>query len=69
MVPVSIAVIGSKNNDGIFIFEQPDFAIGAISLKFDQIYHEHVSYLTTKNITGVYYENIYRNYITRFRKS
>ena len=34
-----------------FMFkEQPDFAIGALSLKFDQIYHEHVSYFTSRNI-------------------
>ena len=43
-------------DDGIYIFEQPDFAIGATSLKFDQIYHEHVSYFTSKNI-----ENILKN--------
>ena len=43
-------------DDGLYIFEQPDFAIGATSLKFDQIYHEHVSYFTSKNI-----ENILKN--------
>ena len=54
------------NNDGIFIFEQPDFAIGVISLKFDQIYHEHVSYLTTKNIKSILnYNNFKLTYIDR----
>jgi 2-polyprenyl-3-methyl-5-hydroxy-6-metoxy-1,4-benzoquinol methylase len=38
------------NTDGIYVFEQPDFAIGALTLKFDQIYHEHISYFTYKNI-------------------
>ena len=38
-------VFNLLNDDGIYVFEQPDFAIGALSLKFDQIYHEHVSYL------------------------
>lgn len=38
--------------DGLYIFEQPDFAKGAVTLKFDQIYHEHVSYFTAKNINN-----------------
>jgi len=38
------------NQNGVYIFEQPDFTVGASSLKFDQIYHEHVSYLTSLNI-------------------
>ena len=59
-------VFNLLNNDGIFIFEQPDFAIGAISLKFDQIYHEHVSYLTTKNIKSILnYNNFKLTYIDR----
>ena len=39
--------------DSIFIFEQPNFTIGVLSLKFDQIYHEHVSYFTAKNIKSI----------------
>ena len=39
--------------DSIFIFEQPNFTVGVLSLKFDQIYHEHVSYFTAKNIYSI----------------
>lgn len=39
--------------DSIFIFEQPNFAVGVLSLKFDQIYHEHVSYFTARNIKSI----------------
>ena len=39
--------------DAIFIFEQPNFTLGVLSLKFDQIYHEHVSYFTAKNIKSI----------------
>ncbi len=39
--------------NSIFIFEQPDFTIGVLSLKFDQIYHEHVSYFTARNIKSI----------------
>ena len=47
---------GVKNllkKDAIFIFEQPNFTQGVLSLKFDQIYHEHISYLTVKNIKSL----------------
>ena len=47
---------GVKNllkDDGKFIFEQPNFTKGVISLKFDQIYHEHISYFTAKNIKSI----------------
>lgn len=47
---------GVKNllkKDAIFIFEQPDFAKGILSLKFDQIYHEHISYFTVRNIKSL----------------
>jgi len=37
----------------IFIFEQPNFTVGVLSLKFDQIYHEHVSYFTARNIKSI----------------
>ena len=45
------------NKNGIFIFEQPNFTVGASSLKFDQIYHEHVSYFTAKNIKSILTQN------------
>jgi len=35
--------------DGCFVFEQPYWLIGLKSGKFDQIYHEHVSYFTVKS--------------------
>lgn len=40
-------------SDGKFIFEQPNFTEGVLSLKFDQIYHEHISYFTVKNINSI----------------
>ena len=40
-------------DDSIFIFEQPNFSVGVLSLKFDQIYHEHVSYFTARNIKSI----------------
>jgi len=39
--------------DSLFIFEQPNFTVGVLSLKFDQIYHEHVSYFTARNIKSI----------------
>ncbi len=39
--------------DAIFIFEQPNFTKGVLSLKFDQIYHEHISYFTVRNIRSL----------------
>ena len=47
---------GVKNllkKDSIFIFEQPNFTKGVVSLKFDQIYHEHISYFTVRNIKSL----------------
>ena len=44
-------------NDGKFIFEQPNFVKGVTTLRFDQIYHEHVSYLTVKNINSILKHN------------
>ena len=47
---------GVKNllkKDSIFIFEQPNFTVGVLSLKFDQIYHEHISYFAAKNIKSL----------------
>ncbi len=41
------------NTNSIFIFEQPYFASGLYSYKFDQIYHEHISYFTAKNIKSI----------------
>ena len=39
--------------NSIFVFEQPYFASGLYSSKFDQIYHEHVSYFTAENIRSI----------------
>ena len=39
--------------NGHFIFEQPNFAKGLEAKKFDQIYHEHISYFTSKNINSI----------------
>ena len=39
--------------DSIFIFEQPYFASGLYSSRFDQIYHEHISYFTAQNIKSI----------------
>ena len=47
-------------NNGLYIFEQPDFAVGAMSLKFDQIYHEHISYFTSKNIESILKNNRFK---------
>ena len=44
-------------DNGVFIFEQPNFTVGAVSLKFDQIYHEHVSYFTARNIKSILINN------------
>ena len=41
------------NKDSIFVFEQPNFTEGVLSLKFDQIYHEHISYFTARNIKSI----------------
>jgi len=53
--------------NGIFIFEQPNFTVGASSLKFDQIYHEHVSYFTAKNIKSILTQNNF--YINHMNKN
>ena len=37
------------NNDGVFIFELPYWLDTIKSGKFDQIYHEHISYFTAKS--------------------
>lgn len=47
---------GVKNlmdKNSVFIFEQPYFASGLYACKFDQIYHEHVSYFTAQNIKSI----------------
>ncbi len=38
-------------DDGCFVSEQPYWQIGLEEGKFDQIYHEHISYFTVKSIT------------------
>ena len=53
-------------NNGVFIFEQPNFTVGAVSLKFDQIYHEHVSYFTARNIKSILIKNNFHiNYMNK----
>ena len=46
-----------KDKKSVFIFEQPDFTSGALTNKFDQIYHEHVSYFTATNINNFMINN------------
>ena len=46
--------------DGVFIFEQPYFVKTLKSLKFDQIYHEHISYFTSKNIDSILKKNDFK---------
>ena len=41
-------------NKGLFIFEQPYFLSTLLTKKFDQIYHEHISYFTAKNIQNIF---------------
>ena len=56
-------VKGVKNillPDGVFIFEQPYFVKTLKSLKFDQIYHEHISYFTSKNIDSILKKNDFK---------
>ena len=43
--------------DGLFIFESPYWVSSISSGKFDQIYHEHVTYVTVKAI-----QNLVKNY-------
>ena len=38
------------SDDGFFIFEVPYWSNTVTSLHFDQIYHEHVSYLTVRSV-------------------
>ncbi len=47
---------GVKNlltKNGVFIFEQPYFYKSLKDKKFDQIYHEHISYFTVKNLSNL----------------
>lgn len=37
------------DDDGVFVFELPYWGSTVTSKKFDQIYHEHISYFTTKS--------------------
>ncbi len=43
------AVAMLLTDDGYFVFEQPYWVSGLKAGKFDQIYHEHVSYFTLKS--------------------
>ena len=49
--PVSFArgVAELLDHDGVFVFELPYWGDTVSSGKFDQIYHEHVSYFTVKS--------------------
>jgi len=49
--PLEFAKAASKllAKNGKFVFEQPYWLISLESKKFDQIYHEHVSYFTVKS--------------------
>ena len=48
--PVDFAkgVANILNDDGIFVFESPNWLDTVRSGRFDQIYHEHITYLTIK---------------------
>ena len=50
------------NNKGLFIFEQPYFLKSLTTLKFDQIYHEHISYFTARNIDSILKRNSLKIY-------
>jgi SAM-dependent methyltransferase len=43
------AVSKLLQNDGVFVFESPYWGDTVNSMKFDQIYHEHITYLTLKS--------------------
>ncbi len=47
------AVADILSDTGSFVFEQPYWPIGVGSGKFDQIYHEHVSYFTVKSAAAL----------------
>lgn len=47
------AVAEILSDEGNFVFEQPYWPIGVESGKFDQIYHEHVSYFTVKSAAAL----------------
>ncbi len=50
------------NNKGLFIFEQPYFLKSLTTLKFDQIYHEHISYFTARSIDSILKRNLLKIY-------
>ena len=47
---------------GLFIFEQPYFLSTLLTKRFDQIYHEHISYFTAKNINNLLKLNKFQIY-------
>lgn len=47
------AVADTLAPNGSFVFEQPYWLIGLKSGKFDQIYHEHVSYFTVRSVDAL----------------
>lgn len=56
------------NDNGMFIFEQPYFANSVKEFKFDQIYHEHISYFTIKNIKNLLKNNGFKIFKISFNK-
>lgn len=48
-VDFAIGVYNMLNDTGVFVFELPYWADTVLSGRFDQIYHEHISYFTIKS--------------------
>lgn len=44
------SVTSFLSNDGVFIFEVPYWLRTIDSLRFDQVYHEHITYFTVKSV-------------------
>ena len=47
-------------SDGYFIFEVPSVDMMFLNNKWDQIYHEHISYFTSKNIKSLLEKNNFK---------
>jgi SAM-dependent methyltransferase len=50
----ALAVKALLAPDGVFVFELPYWMQSVVQGKFDQIYHEHVSYLTVKSSVALF---------------
>ena len=46
-------VQNTLNNNGVFVFELPYWLDSVLSKKFDQVYHEHVTYFNFKMISNL----------------